>query len=95
MRRNDGRWNKELTVGRGSATIVQFAVAAMAFAVLTQAALAQQLHATPSRPRAKAATSKQTQKSKPVAQPRAATPCTEFGSGFVRMPGSSTCVRVG
>ena len=80
---------------RGSATIFRFAMAAVAFAVLTPTTLAQQPDAKTPRPRVKATPSKETQKPKPIAQPRAATPCTEFGAGFVRMPGSNTCVRVG
>jgi hypothetical protein len=67
----------------------------MAFAVLIPAALAQQPGSTTTRPRAKATTSKETQNPKPIAQPRAATTCSEYGAGFVRMPGSDTCVRVG
>ena len=31
---------------------------------------------------------------KPV-QPDAARPCPEYGAGFVRVPGSTSCVRVG
>ena len=33
---------------------------------------------------------------RPVAKPpRQATSCAEFGAGFVRLPGSDSCVRVG
>jgi len=79
---------------RAPAVISRFIVAAMAVAMLTPAALAQQPDATITRPRAKAAPSKDAQKPKPVAR-RALTPCSEYGAGFVRMAGSDTCVRVG
>ncbi|MEH2509440.1 hypothetical protein V1291_000794 [Nitrobacteraceae bacterium AZCC 1564] len=32
---------------------------------------------------------------KPIARPHQATSCAEFGAGFVRAPGSDTCVRIG
>lgn len=32
---------------------------------------------------------------KPVARPHQATSCAQFGAGFVRAPGSDTCVRIG
>lgn len=72
-----------------------FIAAVMAVAVLTPAASAQQPDATITRPRANDATSKDAQKPKSVAQPRAANPCAAFGAGFVKMAGSDTCVRVG
>lgn len=80
---------------RNSATIFRFAIAAAALAVLTPAALAQQPGSTTQRLRAKSTASKEAQNPKPIAQPRAVTTCAEFGAGFVRMPGSDTCVRVG
>lgn len=30
-----------------------------------------------------------------VARPRSSAACSEFGAGFVRMPGSDSCIRVG
>jgi hypothetical protein len=30
----------------------------------------------------------------PLARPRPAVSCAEFGAGFVRMPGSDSCVRL-
>lgn len=30
-----------------------------------------------------------------IAKPRQATPCAQFGAGFVRVPGSDSCVRLG
>jgi hypothetical protein len=79
---------------RGLTTISCLVVAAIAVAALTPVAVAQQPDAHIKRPRPKAATSQNTQKPKPVAR-RAATPCSEYGAGFVRMAGSDTCVRVG
>lgn len=32
---------------------------------------------------------------KPVARPRQATSCAQFGAGFMQMPGSDSCVRIG
>ncbi|WP_424626909.1 hypothetical protein [Bradyrhizobium sp. SYSU BS000235] len=32
---------------------------------------------------------------RPIAKPRQATSCAQFGAGFVRAPGSDTCVRIG
>lgn len=31
----------------------------------------------------------------PIAKPRQATSCSQFGAGFVRAPGSDSCVRLG
>lgn len=77
------------------AMISRFAMAAIVVAALTPPAFTQQPETITTRSRAKATTSKDAQKTKPIARPRTATPCTEFGAGFVRMPGSHTCVRVG
>lgn len=32
---------------------------------------------------------------RPIAKPRQATSCAQFGAGFVRVPGSDSCVRLG
>lgn len=32
---------------------------------------------------------------RPIAKPRQATSCAQFGAGFVRAPGSDTCVQIG
>ncbi|TKT72931.1 hypothetical protein YH63_016705 [Afipia massiliensis] len=32
---------------------------------------------------------------KPLARQRPSTSCAEFGAGFVRMPGSDSCIRFG
>jgi hypothetical protein len=32
---------------------------------------------------------------RPIAKPRQATSCSQFGAGFVRAPGSDTCVHIG
>lgn len=32
---------------------------------------------------------------RPVAKPRQSTSCAEYGAGFVRAPGSDTCVHLG
>lgn len=58
---------------------------------LMSAAQAQQTE--PKKPKPRPQVQTQTQPLKPLrAQP---TGCTEFGAGFVRMPGSDSCVRVG
>jgi hypothetical protein len=32
---------------------------------------------------------------RPIAKPRQSTSCAEYGAGFVRAPGSDTCVHLG
>lgn len=32
---------------------------------------------------------------KPIERPRQATSCAQYGAGFMRMPGSDSCVRIG
>lgn len=64
-------------------------------AALTSAAYAQQSDTKPPRQRSQAAPSNNAQKPKPAARQRAASPCAEYGAGFLRMAGSDTCVRVG
>lgn len=69
------------------------AAAALSF-TLVSAAQAQQPDSKKLRPRAKPAPSHQAAKPQPVARPRPS-PCAEFGPGFVRMPGSDSCIRFG
>lgn len=74
-------------------TLRSIATAALSVA-LTSAASAQQSDPKVKRQRPHAAPSHQTAKPQPVARARPA-PCVEFGSGFVRMPGSDSCIRFG
>lgn len=67
-------------------------------AALVSAAHAQQMDTkTPrQRPQAtKSAKPENTAGQKPLTRPRTTTSCSEFGAGFVRMPGSDSCVRFG
>ncbi|TKT74099.1 hypothetical protein YH63_020900 [Afipia massiliensis] len=71
------------------------AVAALSV-TLTATAHAQQMDTKTPRQRPQAAKPDHTAKQqKPLTRPRTATPCSEFGAGFVRMPGSDSCVRFG
>ncbi|MBR2119441.1 MAG: porin [Afipia sp.] len=70
------------------------AVAALSIA-LTCAASAQQSDPKVKRQRSYTTPSQQTVKPQPVARPRSSAACSEFGAGFVRMPGSDSCIRVG
>jgi hypothetical protein len=65
--------------------MLRFAACAVA-ALMLPAAVSAQGAKTP--PRTTTITS-------PVATPKPATSCAEFGPGFVRLEGSGTCVRVG
>lgn len=70
-------------------------IAAAALSVaLTSAASAQQSDPKTKRQRPHTASSHQAAKPQPVARARPA-PCAEFGPGFVRMPGSDSCIRFG
>ncbi|MBB5050551.1 hypothetical protein HNQ36_000499 [Afipia massiliensis] len=64
-------------------------------AALVSAAQAQQMDTKTQRQRPHAAKPDHTAKHKPLARPRTTTSCSEFGAGFVRMPGSDSCVRFG
>lgn len=68
---------------------------AMASAALASTALAQQLDPKVLRQRPHAAPSQDTTKTKPLARSRPSASCAEFGPGFVRMPGSDSCMRFG
>ncbi|MDO8980619.1 MAG: hypothetical protein Q7V17_15430 [Afipia sp.] len=70
------------------------AVAALSV-TLTAAAHAQQMETKTSRQRPQAAKPDHTARQKPLARPRTTMSCSEFGAGFVRMPGSDSCVRFG
>lgn len=70
------------------------AVAALSIALMS-AASAQQSDPKVKRQRSYTTPSQQTVKPQPVARPRTTTSCSEFGAGFVRMPGSDSCIRVG
>lgn len=62
---------------------------AMGSAMLTPAAVAQQLDPKILRQRPEAA------KSQPVARPRPRAACSEYGAGYVRIESTGTCVRAG
>lgn len=64
-------------------------------AALVSAAHAQQIETKTPRQRPQATKPDYTTKQKPLARPRTTTSCSEFGAGFVRMPGSDSCVRFG
>ncbi|MDO8979417.1 MAG: hypothetical protein Q7V17_09315 [Afipia sp.] len=68
---------------------------AMVSAAMASAALAQQLDPKVLRQRPHAAPSYDTAKTKPLARSRPSASCAEFGPGFVRMPGSDSCMRFG
>ncbi|CAN5308691.1 hypothetical protein BH10PSE11_BH10PSE11_06290 [soil metagenome] len=79
----------------GRVYLSQLVALAMAYAALTSAALAQQLDPKVLRQSPHAATSHDTAKAKPLARSRPSASCAEFGPGFVRMPGSDSCIRLG
>lgn len=64
-------------------------------AALASTAHAQQMDTKTPRQRPQATKPDHTTKQKPLARPRTTTSCSEFGAGFVRMPGSDSCVRFG
>lgn len=70
------------------------AIAAVSTA-LVSAAHAQQMDSKTPQQRPQAAKPDRTGAQKPLARPRTTTSCSEFGAGFVRMPGSDSCVRFG
>lgn len=67
----------------------------MLSAALTSAVFAQQLDPKVLRQTPPATTSHDTTKAKPLARSRPSASCAEFGPGFVRMPGSDSCMRLG
>lgn len=69
----------------------QAAIAILSLAVVS---VAQAQQAEKKKPRSRPQSAAQHQPLKPVsrAQPAA---CAEFGPGFVRMPGSDSCIRFG
>ncbi|MDZ4367243.1 MAG: hypothetical protein U0987_09505 [Afipia sp.] len=62
---------------------------------LVSAGHAQKTETKTPRQRPQATKPDHTAKQKPLARPRTTTSCSEFGAGFVRMPGSDSCVRFG
>jgi hypothetical protein len=64
-------------------------------AALASAAHAQQMDTKTPRQRPHAAKPDHTAGQKPLARQRPSTSCAEFGAGFVRMPGSDSCIRFG
>lgn len=80
---------------RGSAYLSHLVAIAVLSISLVSAASAQQLDPKVLRQRPHAATSHDTTKAKPLARSRPTTSCAEFGAGFVRMPGSDSCMRFG
>ncbi|MGL4559325.1 MAG: hypothetical protein ACRCV5_17645 [Afipia sp.] len=69
------------------------AVAALSIALMSAASAQQTDSRTRHRPQA--AKPDQTAVQKPLARQRPSTSCAEFGAGFVRMPGSDSCIRFG
>lgn len=65
------------------------AVSVLLVPVTAPSALAQQLDLKAQRPRP------DDSKRKPVARPRSASSCREYGAGYVRVEGTGTCVRLG
>lgn len=80
---------------RGPAYVSRLVAIAMASAAFASAAVAQQIDPKVLRQRPHAATSHDTTKAKPLARSRPSASCAEFGPGFVRMPGSDSCMRFG
>jgi hypothetical protein len=80
---------------RGPAYISQLIAIAIMYVTLASVALAQQLDPKVLRKRPHAAPSYDAPKAKPVARARPSASCAEFGAGFVRMPGSDSCIRFG
>jgi hypothetical protein len=68
---------------------------AMISAALISAAYAQQMETKTPRQRPHAAKPGHAAGQKPLGRPRATASCSEFGAGFVRMPGSDSCIRFG
>jgi hypothetical protein len=66
-----------------------FAAVALLVPATPPSALAQQLDLKTQRPRP------DDSKPKPVARPRAAASCAEYGAGYVRVEGTGSCVRLG
>lgn len=70
-------------------------LAAVVLMLLPAAAHAQSLLDSQRKPPAKTAI-KSEQKPEKIARPApAATSCAQFGAGYIRLEGSSTCVKVG
>lgn len=80
---------------RGRTYISQLVALAMTSVALTSAVLAQHLDPKVLRQSPHATTSHDTAKVKPLARSRPSASCAEFGPGFVRMPGSDSCMRFG
>lgn len=68
-----------------------------AFLVATVSLMSTQTFADPRELRDSKPPRKRTTKSpdQPIAKPRQSTSCAEYGAGFVRAPGSDTCVHIG
>ncbi len=71
-------------------------VFASVFLAVAVSLTSTQTFADPKEPRdSKGARQRTTPTQKPIARPHQATSCAQFGAGFVRAPGSDTCVRIG
>lgn len=75
------------------AYILRSITVAAVSATLASAASAQQMETKAPRQRPQA--QKQDQPLKQPSARRQPTACSEFGTGFVRMPGSDSCIRFG
>ncbi len=80
---------------KGPVYFTQLLAVALLSVMLAPAASAQQPDPKVSRQRQKAVTSQTTTKPLTVTRTRQPVACSEFGAGFVRMPGSDSCVRIG
>jgi hypothetical protein len=69
--------------------------AAAVCTALASAAHAQQMETKTPRQRSQASKPDHTAAQKPLARQRPSASCAEFGAGFVRMPGSDSCIRFG
>lgn len=71
-----------------------FKIVAGAAVSIALIAAAQAQQAEPKKHRSRPETQTQSQPLKRTARPQS-TSCSEFGAGFVRMPGSDSCIRFG
>lgn len=83
------------TMHQALAPIFRSIAIATVSAALVSAAHAQQMDSKMPRQRPQTAKPVHTAGQKPLARPRTTTSCSEFGAGFVRMPGSDSCIRFG
>jgi len=86
----------DMTMHQALAYILRSTAVAALSVTLTATAHAQQMDSKTPRQRPQTAKPDHTTAGqKPLARQRPSTSCSEFGAGFVRMPGSDSCVRFG